>query len=69
MQTITIDITNNKSIRLLQNLEVLQLIRMHKDKTHSTDSTNWVSKYKVAITKQTTTDINNQLNKLRNGWE
>jgi len=32
MQTITVDIINNKAIRLLQDLELLQLIRKHKEK-------------------------------------
>lgn len=69
MQTITIDIINNKAIMLLQNLELLQFIRMHKDKTQSTNTSNWAAKYKGAITKQPTTDIDNQLNELRIGWE
>ena len=69
MQTITIDIINNKAIRLLQDLELLQLIRMRKEKTQNTTPTNWAAKYKGAMTKQPLTDINNQLNELRNGWE
>jgi hypothetical protein len=68
MQTITIDVINNKAIRLLQDLELLQLIRMHKEKLQST-TTNWATKYKGAMTKQPITDIDNQLNELRNGWE
>ena len=31
MQTLTIDIINNKAVRLLQDLELLQLIRVRKD--------------------------------------
>lgn len=69
MQTITIDIINNKAIRLLQDLELLQLIRMRKEKTQATTNINWAAKYKGAMTKQPLTDINNQLNELRNGWE
>ncbi|CAN5591000.1 hypothetical protein BH11BAC3_BH11BAC3_21950 [soil metagenome] len=69
MQTITIDIINNKAMRLLQDLELLQLIRMRKEKTQTADATNWAVKYKGAMTKQTLTDIDNQLNELRNGWE
>lgn len=69
MQTITIDIINNKAIRLLQDLELLQLIRMRKEKTQPTAATNWAAKYKGAMTKQPVTDIDNQLKELRNAWE
>ena len=69
MQTITIDIINNKAIRLLQDLEMLQLISMRKEKTQTTAATNWAAKYKGAMTKQPLTDIDNQLNELRNGLE
>jgi hypothetical protein len=69
MQTIIIDIINNKAIRLLQDLELLQLIRMRKEKTQTTTSTNWATKYKGAMTKQLLTDIDNQLTELRNEWE
>lgn len=69
MQTITIEIINNKAIRLLQDLELLQLIRMRKEQTQPTAETNWAAKYKGAMTKQPLTDIDNQLNELRNGWE
>lgn len=69
MQTITIDILNNNAVRLLQDLELLKLIRMHKEKTQPATQTNWIAKYKGAMTKQPLTDINNQLNELRNEWE
>jgi hypothetical protein len=69
MQTITIDVINNKAIRLLQDLELLQLIRMRKEKSQTTTTTNWAAKYKGAMTKQPITDIDNQLNELRNEWE
>ena len=69
MQTITIDIINNKAIRLLQDLELLQLIRMRKEKMQPAVPTYWAAKYKGAMTKQPLTDIDNQLNELRNGWD
>ncbi len=69
MRTVTIDILNNKAVKLLQDLELLQLIRMHREKTHSTAATNWVAKYKGAMTKQPLNDIDNQLNELRSEWE
>jgi hypothetical protein len=69
MQTIIIDIIDNKAIRLLQDLELLQLIRMRKEKVQPIAETNWAAKYKGAMTKQSLTEIDNQLNELRNGWE
>ena len=69
MQTVTIDILNNKAVKLLQDLELLQLIRMRREKTQPATAINWVAKYKGAMTKQPLTDIDNQLNELRNEWE
>jgi hypothetical protein len=67
MQTITIDIINNKAIRLLQDLELLQLIRLRREKHHS--AINWAKKYKGAMTQQPLIDIENQLKELRDEWE
>ena len=69
MKTITIDIINNKVIKLLQDLEMLQLIRMRKEKTAYEAPINWTAKYKGSITKQPLSDIDNQLKELRNAWE
>ena len=68
MQTVIIDILNNKAIKLLQDLELLQLIRMRREKTHPT-KINWAAKYKGAMTKQPLPDVDNQLKELRNEWE
>ena len=66
MQTVTIDIINKKAIKLLQNLESLQLIRVHKEKKQEIPLLNWAAKYKGAMTKQPLADIDKQLNELRN---
>lgn len=68
IQTVTIDIINDKALKLLQDLELLQLIRMRKEKAPLT-ATNWAARYKGAMSKQPTSDIDNQLDELRNGWE
>jgi len=67
MQTITIDIINDKAVKLLHDLELLQLIRVRRDKAQP--STNWTAKYKGAMQKQPLIEIDNQLNDLRSGWE
>jgi hypothetical protein len=69
MQTITIDIIDDKVIKLLQDLEMLQLIRLRKTKVNVTPQADWVLKYKGAMTQQPLSEIDNQLNDLRNGWE
>jgi hypothetical protein len=69
MQTITIDILNNKAVRLLQDLELLQLIRLHKEKKATEAKTDWSAKYKGAMTKQSLSDIDQQINTLREGWD
>jgi hypothetical protein len=69
MQTVTVDIINRKALKLLQNLESLQLIRVRKDNKKQTVKIDWVAKYKGAMTKQPLNDIDNQLNELRNAWE
>lgn len=69
MQTLTIDILNNKVVKLLQDLELLQLIRVRKEKQKNSREINWAAKYKGAMTKQALNDIDKQLNELRNEWE
>jgi len=67
IQTVTIDIINDKALKLLQDLELLQLIRLHKEK--KTEVIDQVSKYKGAMTKQPLKDIEKQLFDLRDEWE
>ncbi|MFK7970038.1 MAG: hypothetical protein AB8F95_06700 [Bacteroidia bacterium] len=69
MQTITIDIINHKALRLLQDLEMLQLIRLRKDKTQEdSQPVDW-AKYKGAMSKQPPNEVDQQLNELRDAWE
>ena len=70
MKTITIDIINNKALKLLQDLELLQLIRL-RNNTNQPDTikVDWASKYKGDMSKQSRTEIDNQMLDLRNGWE
>lgn len=69
METITIDILNSKAVRLLQDLELLQLIRVRKEKAQQPTQIDWAVKYKGAMSKQSVADIDNQLNELRDAWE
>jgi hypothetical protein len=53
----------------LKDLELLQLIRLHKKKKDPTLATNYTEKYKGAMTKQPINEIDYQLKELRKGWE
>lgn len=67
MQTVTIDIMNEKVLLLLQNLENLKLIRM-RDNTSEQPKTDWLS-LKGSMSKQSIDEIDDQLNQLREEWE
>ncbi len=68
MQTVTIDILNEKALVLLKNLEGLKLIRMRKE-PDTQSNINWQSKYKGAMQKQPLDEIDAQFNELRDSWE
>jgi len=70
MRTITIDILNEKALKLLKELERLKLIRVRGNKNNdkSADALDW-SKYKGAMSKQPLSDVDKQLNDLRSEWE
>lgn len=68
MQTVTIDIINNKAVKLLQDLEALDLIHIHKDVSQNESKDN-ILKYKGAMNKQSLDVVQKQLDELRNGWE
>lgn len=69
MQTVVVDILNKKAVKLLQDLESLKLIRLRKEERQEENMVDWAVKYKGAMAKQSLTEINNQLNQLRNEWE
>lgn len=69
MQTLTIDIINDKAVKLIHDMELLKLIRVRKEKTQQKEVINWVAKYKGAMQKQPLNEIDNQLNDLRSSWE
>jgi len=69
IQTITIEILNDKAVSLLKDLELLKLIRLRTENAQPKNPTNWDLKYKGAMQKQSLIEIDNQLNDLRNAWE
>ena len=69
MQTLTIDIINEKAVKLLQDMELLHLIRLRHETPQKAELLNWADKYKGAMQKQPLSEIDNQLNELRGSWE
>ena len=69
MRSITIDIINENAIRLLEDLELMQLIHLHKDDLKKSKKVNWSKEYKGMMTKESKTKVDNQLTNLRNGWD
>ena len=67
IKTITIDVINDKAMQLLEDLEQLKLIRVHKERI-LTDSSR-IQHLKGAMSKQPIQDIDSQLDELRNEWE
>jgi len=70
MTTLTIDVLNNDALNLLKDLELLKIIRVRIDKgVVEVTAKNLISKYKGAMTRQRLTEIDNQLDQMRNEWE
>ena len=70
MQTVIVDIINTRAFKLLQDLEMLQLIKLHKEKVpQNSPSLNQIAKYKGMMSKQSLADIENQLKEMRNEWD
>lgn len=67
MKTLTIEILDEKAIRLLHDLELLNLIKVRKEKNKP--GINWPQKYKGQMSKQRPEEINAQLKRLRSEWE
>ena len=69
MQTLIIDIINDKALKLIQDMELLKLIHVRKETVRQEESINWTAKYKGAMQKQPLNEIDEQLNDLRSSWE
>jgi hypothetical protein len=66
IQTIVVDVINENALRLLRNLEMLHLIKIHKKENVQIETK---PSMKGKMSKQSLTEIDSQLNELRNGWE
>jgi hypothetical protein len=69
MQTFTIDILNEKAIKLLKELEHLKLIRVRKKASNSGSLSNWAEKYYGTMSKEPISNVDAQLKELRDAWQ
>lgn len=68
MQTITVEILHKNALQLLEDLEMLRVIKLRRDKTQAAAPIDWANLYKGAMTKQPLQEIDTQLDELRNEW-
>ncbi len=69
IQTVTVDIINSNAMRLLNDLELLQLIRIRKETETSDTVVDWINKYKGKMTKQSLSEIDTQINDFNSIFE
>jgi hypothetical protein len=70
MKTITLEILDDKVLRLLKDLELLKIIRLHHEKgSNKKLGKSFISKYKGAMTTEPLSEIDKKLTELREGWE
>jgi hypothetical protein len=68
MKTILVDILDEKAFKLLRDLETSKLIKLRGNELLNDLNQDWAEKYKGAMTKQSTAEIEKQLKSLRE-WE
>lgn len=66
MDTIQIELLHNRALQLLQDLEALHIIKMHKPKENT--KTKLSEKYKGILSKEDGIDLNNHIDQMRSEW-
>jgi len=67
MDTMLIQVTNQKAVGLLHELEELHLIKVLKENI-STDKPNLSDKYKGILNKEQGESLNEHIKQMRNEW-
>ena len=65
METVTVEIKNNKAMKLLKDLENLDIIKIHKTE----EKLNKASKYRGSISKKSADRLLKHIEVSRNEWE
>lgn len=66
--TILIEVTNEKAVKLIHELEELHLIKILKE-TLSADPKRLSEKYRGSITKEQGASLNQHINQMRGEWD
>jgi len=69
MRTVTVDIVNEKAMRLLRELESLDLIKLRGEHPSISGHEDAWKNLKGAMAKQDLDVVEKQLKELREGWE
>ncbi len=67
METVTIEIKNSKAMKLLEDLENLDIIKIHSEEKRI--SKDKASKYRGSISSATADNLLKHVEKVRNEWE
>ena len=69
METMTIQLTNQKAAGLLHELEELELIKIISEDTAEKGSERLSDKYWGIITPEQAADLHEHINEMRNEWD
>lgn len=69
METMTIELTNQKAAALLHDLEELQLIRIISQQSEEAKGENLSDKYWGVITPAQGADLHQHIKDMRNEWD
>lgn len=68
METVTIEIKSSKAMKLLKDLENLNIIKIHQSE-EKPETRDKASKYRGSISTATADDLLKHVEKIRNEWE
>ena len=68
METITVELKNKKALKLLQELEALEIIKLHLVETEKKE-VDKASKYRGFLSKETADAMLKNVEESRNEWE
>jgi hypothetical protein len=69
MRTVTLDILKDEAYNLLKDLEMLKVIRIQTNTDPKQVAQDLSTKYSGTMSKQSTEEIDKQLNDIRSEWD
>lgn len=68
METVIVELKSNKAMKLLKDLESMDLIKIHQHERIS-EAKDKASKYKGSISKESADQLLKHVEEMRNEWE